>query len=443
MQNLIILGAGESGVGAALLGKKEAFNVWVSDYGTIHEVYKKELDENNIPYEEGQHTEEKILQADLVIKSPGIPKTAPILQLLEKKKIPVISEIEWASRHTKAKIIALTGSNGKTTTTSLIHSILEREGLNVALGGNIGISFARLVAANNHDFYVLEISSFQLDDIQTFRPYIGIILNISIDHLDQYENKFDLYAQSKFKITENQTQEDFLVYNLDNEPIVNLLQSIGTDAEPVPFSIEQTVEKGAYLKDGQIQVNHTSSFSMNTNQLSLLGKHNLSNSMAAATVANILKIGDANLREILSGFKTMEHRLESLGKVAGVQYINDSKATNVNATYYALDSMEKDIVWIVGGTDKGNNYEEIMDLVKKKVKAIICLGTNNQKLVTAFAEITPKLVETDNMQEALKHAYQIAKKGDVVLLSPACASFDLFKNYEDRGQQFKEAVKQL
>lgn len=442
-QKLVILGGGESGVGAAVLGKKQGYRVFLSDRGTLSEKYRVRLIDNGIDYEEGQHSESEIMTADLVVKSPGIPKEAPIIQKLNEKHILVISEIEFASRFTDSKIIAVTGSNGKTTTASLIHYILSVAGMNVGLGGNIGRSFADLVAEGGFDCYVLEISSFQLDDIVSFKPYIAILLNITPDHLDRYDYKLELYAKAKFRITENQSHEDYFVYDFDDENIAELIKEIDTTAKKVAYSMNTNLDEGAYADDEKMMINYPDKFEIPISGISLRGKHNIYNSMAAATTANILKIRKDVIRRSMSDFSAVEHRLEFVLKVGGVEFINDSKATNVNAAYYALESMKNPTVWIVGGTDKGNDYSEVFELVQKKVKAIVCLGVDNSKIMSAFDGMVENIVETKSMEEAVRSAYFFSEKGDTVLLSPCCASFDLFKNYEDRGKQFKEEVKKL
>lgn len=442
-EKLVILGGGESGVGAALLGKKQGFQVFLSDTNPLKEKYRFKLVQNNIEFEEGAHTESAILQADLIIKSPGIPLKSDMIQKILSRGISVISEIEFASRYTNAKIIAVTGSNGKTTTASLIYHILEKAGFNVELGGNIGKSFAELVVNDTNEYYVLEISSFQLDDVVSFKPYIAILLNITPDHLDRYDYKLELYARSKFKITENQSKEDYFVYNYDDDTIVELLEQINTQAKKIPYSMSKKEKDGSYEEDKNIVVSYPEKLELPTSDFALRGKHNVSNTMAAATVANILKIRKDTLRRSLSDFQAVEHRLEFVLKVGGVEFINDSKATNVNAVYYALESMNNSTVWIVGGTDKGNDYSSLLSLVQKKVKAIVCLGSDNEKIKDTFDGIVDNLVETNSMQEAVRMAYMLGKKGDTVLLSPACASFDLFENYEDRGRQFKAEVKKL
>ena len=442
-ENLVILGGGESGVGAALLGKKQGFRVFLSDKGKLKAEYREKLSDNGIEFEEEKHSESKILNADIVVKSPGIPGKAEIILKLKEKHIPIVSEIEFASRYTNAKIIAITGSNGKTTTTSLIHHILTQAGLNVGLGGNIGKSFAELVVNDTYDYYVLEISSFQLDDVVSFKPYIAILLNITPDHLDQYDYKLELYARSKFKITENQSHEDYFVYNFDDSNILELIKDINTKAQKVPYSMSTKLNDGTYEEDENVILNFPDRFELPVSQFALRGKHNVSNTMAAATAANILKIRKETIKRSLYDFKAVEHRLESILKIGGIEFINDSKATNVNATYYALESMNMPTVWIVGGTDKGNDYSELIPLVKKKVKAIVCLGLDNSKILAAFDGLVDNIVETNSMQDAVRTAYMFGRKGDTVLLSPACASFDLFKNYEDRGNQFKQEVKSL
>lgn len=442
-QKLVILGGGESGVGAAVLAKKQGYRVFLSDRGALSEKFRVRLIDNGIDYEEGQHSESEIMNADLVVKSPGIPKEAPIIQKLNQKHISVISEIEFASRFTDSKIIAVTGSNGKTTTTSLIHYILSVAGMNVGLGGNIGRSFADLVAEGGFDCYVLEISSFQLDDIVSFKPYIAILLNITPDHLDRYDYKLELYAKTKFRITENQSHEDYFVYDFDDENIAELIKEIDTTAKKVAYSMNTNLDEGAYADDEKMMINYPDRFEIPISEISLRGKHNIYNSMAAATTANILKIRKDVIRRSMSDFSAVEHRLEFVLKVGGVEFINDSKATNVNAAYYALESMKNPTVWIVGGTDKGNDYSEVFDLVQKRVKAIVCLGVDNSKILSAFDGMVENIVEAKSMEEAVRSAYFFSEKGDTVLLSPCCASFDLFKNYEDRGNQFKVEVKKL
>ncbi|WP_281297345.1 UDP-N-acetylmuramoyl-L-alanine--D-glutamate ligase [Flavobacterium limnophilum] len=443
---LVVLGGGESGVGTAILGKKKGYDVFVSDFGKIKDYYKEVLLINGIVWEEGKHTEELILNADVVMKSPGIPeKKSAIVKKLVEKGIPVISEIEFATPFTKAVTIGITGSNGKTTTTMLTYHLLKSAGLNVGLGGNIGKSFAWQVAEDKFDSYVLELSSFQLDGIIDYKPHIAIITNISPDHLDRYDYKYEKYVASKFRITMNQTEEDFLIYDADDEAIAEWLKNNKTKAQLIPFSLTQTFEMGAFIKEKTMEVNiiNEEEFTMETETMALEGKHNMKNAMAATSVAKLMKIRNATIRESLSNFQGVEHRLEKVLKIQNVQYINDSKATNVNATFFALDSMNTPTVWIVGGVDKGNDYNELMSLVREKVKAIICLGIDNRKIIDVFGNVVDIMVEVNNMEDAVKTAQRLSEKGDTVLLSPACASFDLFENYEDRGNQFKKAVKHL
>lgn len=443
-QRLVILGGGESGVGTAILGKKKGYDVFVSDFGKIKNNYKEVLGLHGIKWEEEKHTEELILNADVVMKSPGIPDKSPMVKKLLEKGIKVISEIEFAIQYTKAITVGITGSNGKTTTTMLTYHLLKQGGINVGLAGNIGKSFAWQVADDKHDVYVLELSSFQLDGIIDYKPHIAIITNISPDHLDRYDYDYGKYIAAKFRITENQTKEDYLIYDADDEAIANWLKMNKTKAQLLPFSITKTFENGAFEKDNTININiNNEEFVMPTDKLSLEGKHNVKNAMAATTVAQILRIRKATIRESLSDFQGVEHRLEKVLKIQNVQYINDSKATNVNAAFYALDSMNTPTVWIVGGVDKGNDYSELMSLVREKVKAIICLGIDNKKIIEAFGDVVDEMIEAQNMKDAVKMAQRMAEKGDTVLLSPACASFDLFENYEDRGRQFKQAVQNL
>ena len=442
---LVVLGGGESGVGTAILGKKKGYDVFVSDFGKIKENYKEVLTINKIAWEEKQHTEELILNADVVMKSPGIPEKSPIVQKLIEKNIPVISEIEFAAPFTTATTIGITGSNGKTTTTLLTYHLLKQGGLNVGLAGNIGKSFAWQVAENKHDCYVLELSSFQLDGIIKYKPDIAIITNISPDHLDRYNYDYNLYIDSKFRVTMNQTEDDYLIYDEDDEAITNWLANNKIRANKLPFSISKKLnEGGSITENNEININlNDENFIMPINQLALEGKHNVKNAMAATTVAQLMNIRKATIRESLTNFQGAEHRLEKVLKINNVQYINDSKATNVNATFFALDSMNTPTVWIVGGVDKGNDYNELMALVREKVKGIICLGVDNKKLAEKFEGLVDMFVETTSMSEAVKIANKMAEKGDTVLLSPACASFDLFENYEDRGRQFKQAVQNL
>ncbi|MBQ0147569.1 MAG: UDP-N-acetylmuramoyl-L-alanine--D-glutamate ligase [Flavobacteriaceae bacterium] len=443
MKRLVILGGGESGVGTAILGKKENYEVFLSDRGIIKDKYKAILDEHGIAYEEGQHTEELILNADLVMKSPGIPKKAVLIQKLKENGVSVISEIEFASRFTDAKIIAITGSNGKTTTASLMFHILKQAGLNVALGGNIGTSFALLVAEGNYEYFVLEISSFQLDDIVTFKPDVAILLNITPDHLDEYDYSFDKYAHSKFRITENQDESDHFIYNLDDPKTMEVMEKMAIRAQLNPFTMKEA-NQNSFANDEFFYINDSEGgLKMRINELSLIGKHNISNSLAAATAANILKVRKEIIKKSLMDFKSVEHRLEAVATINGVKYINDSKATNVNAAYFALESMKNPVIWIVGGKDKGNDYNELLPFVKSKVHSIVCLGLHNEKIIDFFSPYISKIVETDNIVDCVAQAHQLAHNGDVVLLSPACASFDLFNGYEERGNLFKEEVKKL
>jgi UDP-N-acetylmuramoylalanine--D-glutamate ligase len=441
---LVVLGAGESGVGTAILGKKQGYDVFVSDFGKIQGSYKEVLIINGIAWEEGKHTEELILNADVVMKSPGIPDKSPIVKQLKEKGVSVISEIEFAAPFTEATTIGITGSNGKTTTTMLTYHLLKSAGLNVGLAGNIGKSFAWQVAEDKFDVYVIELSSFQLDGIVNYKPHIAIITNISPDHLDRYNYKYQNYIDSKFRVTMNQTEEDFLIYDYNDEAITEWLKNNSTKAKLIPFSLTDEFKEGAYIKNNkmEVKINHEE-FSMDTEHIALEGKHNVKNAMAATSVARILQIRKETIRESLSNFQGVEHRLEKVLKIQNVQYINDSKATNVNSVFYALDSMNTPTVWIVGGVDKGNDYNELMSLVREKVKAIICLGIDNKKIIDVFGSVVDIMVEVDNMNDAVRMAQRLTEKGDTVLLSPACASFDLFESYEDRGRQFKQAVKNL
>lgn len=437
---IVVLGGGESGCGAAYLAKKKGLDIFLSDKGTIKEEYKNFLIENEIPFEEDNHDEERILNADWIVKSPGIPKKAEMIAKIQQKGIRISSEIEFASEFTDAKIIAITGSNGKTTTTSLVYHILKNDNLNVGLGGNIGKSFAKQVADDKRDYYVLEVSSFQLDDIQNFRPYISLLLNLSQDHLDQYNYDYEEYAMAKFRITENQENDNFFIYNKDDEMSKNILEKLEVKAQMIPFSTKEKLKEGGYLNNDKMIVKLKDEFSMKLEDLSLMGMHNVANSLAASIAGKLLNISNESIRNSLMTFQAVEHRLEFVAELNGVKYINDSKATNVNATYFALESMKTPTVWIVGGKDKGNDYSEIDDLVKKKVKAIVCLGVDNQKIIDFFKDKKQFIYDTSSMEEAVAVCKSIAKKGDTVLLSPCCASFDLFKSYEDRGDQFKEQV---
>ena len=444
MKRLVILGGGESGVGTAILGKKKGYDVFVSDFGKIKSNYKEVLGLHKIEWEDEKHTEELILNADVVMKSPGIPDKAPIVQKLLEKNIQVISEIEFAYKYTNAITIGITGSNGKTTTTLLTYHLLKQGGLNVGLAGNIGKSFAWQVAEDKVDVYVLELSSFQLDGIVNYKPHIAVITNISPDHLDRYNYDFGLYIDSKFRVTLNQTEEDYLIYDNDDEAISFWLKNNKINAKKLPFSLTKKLDEGSYLENKILyNITNNKQINMPTSNLSLNGMHNVKNAMAATTIAQLMNIRKQTIRESLSNFQGVEHRLEKVLKIENVQYINDSKATNVNATFFALESMETPTIWIVGGVDKGNDYTELMSLVNEKVKAIICIGVDNKKIIDSFNNIVDIMVETSSMEQAVKIAQKIAEKGETILLSPACASFDLFENYEDRGNQFKNAVRGL
>lgn len=444
MKRLVILGGGESGVGTAVLAKQKGYDVFVSDKGKIQEKYKQVLENNGVEWEEKGHTEALIMNADIVMKSPGIPATVPLVKRLEEKEIPVISEIEFASKYTDAVLIGITGSNGKTTVTSWTQFTLENGGINASMAGNIGKSFALQVAENTASHYVLELSSFQLDGIVDFRPHIAVITNITPDHLDRYNNKFENYIASKFRITKNQTAEDYFIYDADDEVIVSWLEKHPIKAKKIPLSTKKEVREGGYIKDNTIHITIDNTyFEMTTTDLALRGTHNTKNAMAASTVAQLLRIRKLTIRESMQSFQGVEHRLENVLKINNVQYVNDSKATNVNATYFAMDSISAEIIWIVGGEDKGNDYDDLLPFVNEKVKAIICLGLDNAKIIKAFGNCVDTMVETQSMEEAVKIAYKLGERGDTVLLSPACASYDLFTNFEDRGRQFKEAVRNL
>ena len=443
-KTIAILGAGESGVGAAILAKSKGFNVFVSDKGQITPGYSKILNEYNIPFEEGKHSEERILEAIEVVKSPGIPDTIPLIKKLNDLNIPVISEIEFAGRYSNAKMICITGSNGKTTTALLIYHMLKKAGVNVGLAGNIGHSLARQVAEKDHSHYVVELSSFQLDGMKQFKANIAILMNITPDHLDRYDYKMEKYIDSKFRIIQNQTENDAFIFCQDDEIIRKELNQISIQVQKHPFSIYECLPKGASLKDDELLIkNENIDLNMKQNELSLKGKHNTYNSMAAGIAGSILGIHKEIIRESLSDFEGVEHRLEKAPSTCEIEFYNDSKATNINSTWYALESMTNEIVWIVGGTDKGNDYSELMDLVKEKVIAIVCLGVDNSKIHQAFDGVIDIIVDTQSMHYAVKKAYELANDVATVLLSPACASFDLFKNYEDRGNQFKEEVRKL
>ena len=444
MKRLVILGGGESGVGTAILGKQKGWEVFLSDKGSLKPHYRETLNKEGIQWEEGTHTEEKILSADVIMKSPGIPDKAPIIKKAHEKGIAVISEIEFASQYTDSLIVGITGSNGKTTTTLLTHHIFKEAGLQVGLGGNIGYSFAELVATENPPYYVLEISSFQLDGIEHFAPHIAVLLNITPDHLDRYDYKFENYINSKFRIAMNQTENDYLIYDADDEVITQWLSTHTIKSKLIPFSIEKELPQGAFLKDNKIYImleNQTTE--IDVEEISLRGKHNIKNTMAASVAARLVNIRNNSLRESLKGFKGAPHRLEEVKVVDGVTYVNDSKATNVNSVFYALDTIKTPIVWIVGGQDKGNDYNSLLPYIHEKVRAIVCLGVDNTPIIQSFYNTIDTLVETRSMDEAVKLAQSFAQEGDTVLLSPACASFDLFKNYEERGDLFKAAVQKL
>jgi len=442
---VVILGAGESGVGAAKLAQQKGFDVFVSDFGIIADQYKLALEKLNIPFESEKHTEELILNATQVIKSPGIPATAPIVKKLFAQGTPVISEIEFAGRYTDAKMICITGSNGKSTTSLLTYHILKNAGLNVGLAGNIGHSFAAQVAAESYDYYVLEISSFMLDDMFDFKADIAVLLNITPDHLDRYDYKLENYAASKMRIIQNQKADDVFIYCADDEESLKALANISPLAKTFPFSITKNIDTGAYLEENTIHIltEPNKELTMSISDLALQGKHNIYNSMASGIVAKVLELRNDTIRESMGNFKNIEHRLEHVAKISGIDFINDSKATNVNSTWYALESMTSDVVLIMGGVDKGNDYNMLKDLVKSKVKAIVCLGKDNKRIHDAFEDDVEVIVNTFSAEEAAQIAFHLAKRGDAVLLSPACASFDLFKNYEDRGNQFKAAVREL
>ena len=444
MKKIVILGAGESGKGTAILAQQKGYDILVSDAGIIAPEIKSLFDQKGIRWEENKHSTDEILKSDLVMKSPGIPENVAIVKAIRAAGIVLQSEIEFASQFTSATIIGITGSNGKTTTTLLIHHLLEKAGLNVGLAGNIGTSFAQQVAEQDFDYYVLEISSFQLDDIHDFAPAIGVITNITPDHLDRYNNDFSQYVASKLRLTMNQTKDQFLLFNADDAQLTAVIDQSNTAAKKIPFGMTKAAASGTIFQDETITINTTKTTTMiNTTQFPLQGRHNLLNAMAAASVASLLEISKDSIRNSLLSFTAVEHRLERVLKIQNRTYINDSKATNVNATFYALESMEGQTVWIAGGVDKGNDYSSLLPLVREKVKAIICLGVDNEKIIESFSPVVDLLVETQSMREAVRMAHKLAGKREYVLLSPACASFDLFKNYEDRGNQFKEAIREL
>jgi UDP-N-acetylmuramoylalanine--D-glutamate ligase len=444
-ERIVILGAGESGTGAAILARTKGFDVFVSDAGKIKPFYRELLDEYQVIYESGGHTERLIINATEVIKSPGIPESVAIVKLLRKKEVRIISEIEFAGRYTNAKKLCITGSNGKTTTTSLIHHMMRKAGLNVGMAGNVGRSFAYLVATEAYDYYVLELSSFQLDGMYQFKADIAIMLNITPDHLDRYDYNFQNYVDSKFRVTQNLTEEEYFVFCSDDEITIKELEKIVSRAEQLPFAYQKKEKDVAWVEnDEELRIEFEDvDFSMSVHELSLKGRHNTYNSMAAGIAGNVLKIRNDVIREALMDFQGVEHRLETVMKVHGINFINDSKATNVNSAWYALESVKSNTVWIVGGVDKGNDYSDLFNLVENKVKAIVCLGKDNERVIKAFSGKVESIVEAKSMEEAVKAAYYLARDGESVLLSPACASFDLFESFEDRGRQFKEAVRSL
>ena len=443
-QHIAILGAGESGVGAAILAKSKGFEVFVSDFGKIKEKFKKELIDNRIEWEEGGHSFNRIVSVDEVIKSPGIPNASEFILRLRKEGVTPISDLEFAARYTDAKFICITGSNGKTTTTHLVHHVLTKGGIEAEIAGNVGVSFSRKVMDLSPEYFVIEMSSFQLEDVYEFKADISILLNITPDHLDRYENSMELYGKSKMRITQNQTAEDAFIFNADDPQIKMQLDAINRlDVKQYGFSLEKNEDAEAFLDEKSETITIKNKLTMSIHELALKGKHNVQNSLAAGIAGRLLDLRKENIRESLSDFTNVEHRLEFVAKVNGIEFINDSKATNINATWYALESMTAPTVWIVGGVDKGNDYEELIELVKEKVKAIVCLGKDNHKIIEAFEGAVDNIVETASPVDAVGYAYQFAKKDDTVLLSPACASFDLFENYEDRGQQFKKAVRRL
>ncbi len=444
IKNIAILGGGESGHGAAILAAQVGLDVFLSDAGLLKSEVKADLEERGISYEEGKHSEDKILGADIVVKSPGIPDDVPLVVKIRENDIEVISEIEFAFRKCKSKVIAVTGSNGKTTTASLIYHILKKSGLSVALGGNIGKSFARLVAENQFDWYVLELSSFQLDGIKVFKPDIAVLLNVTPDHLDRYDNDFDKYLRSKFRITENQHEQDTFIFNYDDQAIKKYLENNTVEAKRLPFSIDNILDEGAWLENESININiNHNSLTMSIHELALQGKHNIYNSMAAGIAGRVLDLKKELIRESLADFQNIEHRLEFVMAVHGINFINDSKATNINSAWYALESLDAGVIWIAGGVDKGNDYSQLNELVAEKVKAIICIGEDNRKIHKAFDDIIEYIEDAENMNDAVRQSYKFGEKGDTVLLAPACASFDRFENFEERGHAFKQAVRLL
>ncbi len=443
-KRIVILGGGESGVGAALLCKQQGYDVFLSDGGKIKEHYQHELEANRIDFETGGHSIDKILSADEVMKSPGISNSNAIVVKVNAEKIPIISEMELAYRHkAESRIIGITGSNGKTTTTSLIYQICKAGGIDCALVGNIGNSIARQIALDPKPMYVVEISSFQLDDIISFRPDVAVLTNITEDHLDRYDHDFEKYIAAKFNIVKNQTEQDFFIYNADDAVTVKYLEQYPFNSKPLPISMQKELPKGAFIKEGQMNVKHGDGFAMSIFDFALKGKHNQYNTMAAAVASSVVGIRKDRIRDAVTSFESLEHRMEKVATVKGIDFINDSKATNVNSAWFALESMDKPVTLILGGVDKGNDYDLIKEMVAEKVKAIVCLGIDNEKIHAAFEGIVSTIIDVSSAAEAVKAAYEVSQKGDVVLLSPACASFDLFKNYEDRGEQFKKAVKEL
>lgn len=441
---IAVLGAGESGVGASILARKQGMDVWLSDNGKIKNKYLPILKEENISFEEGLHSEDKIFNVNEVIISPGIPAESLLIKKLNEKSIPVISEIEFASRYSNAKKVCITGSNGKTTTTLLTHHIFKKAGLNVGLAGNVGVSFAKQVATENHDYYILELSSFQLDYMFKFKAEIAILLNITADHLDRYNYKIENYSNSKFRIIQNQTPADSFIYCQDDTLTQKEVQKRNIPSKTYSYSITQKVTSGAYLEKDNIVINvNQKTTLMPVHKLSLFGRHNIYNSMAAAIASRVSDIRKEVIRDSLADFQNIEHRLEFVATIHGIDFINDSKATNINSAWFALESMNTPVIWIVGGIDKGNDYSILKDLVKQKVRAIVCLGKDNRKIVSAFSGTVPAITEVSTAGEAVMKAFKAATRGDTVLLSPACASFDLFENYEDRGNQFKNAVRAL
>jgi UDP-N-acetylmuramoylalanine--D-glutamate ligase len=442
-KNIVILGAGESGVGAAMLAVQKGGLVFISDKSQIKKVFQDELTELGIEWEHGQHSMDRILNADLIIKSPGIPEKTPVMTAIREKGIKVISEIEFGGYYSTGKTICITGSNGKTTTAMLTHHILKKAGFDVGLAGNVGYSFAKQVAEGDHDWYVLELSSFQLDDMYDFHAHVSILTNITPDHLDRYDDQMQNYVDSKFRILQNQTQNDWFIYNADDPIISTEMKKRNPQVNLAPFSLKEEQSLGGYAKDKQLIININQQFAMSIHELALKGKHNTQNALAAGIAARLVEIRKDIVRESFEDFTNVEHRLEFVAKVNGIEFINDSKATNINSAWFALESMESPTVWIVGGVDKGNDYSELTALVREKVKAIICLGEDNQKIIDAFTGIVETIVEAKSAMEAVAYGYRLAQKDEIVLLSPACASFDLFDNYEDRGNQFKRAVRML